>query len=102
MGWWWALTIQRQWYMVPPMLEPGDTPVEKTTVYLVSSDYRRLKALARSEGRSAADLVREAVALYVARKGTGARPASVGVGRSGRGDLSERAEDLLAEMPRNP
>ncbi len=88
--------------MVPPMDELGERPVEKTTVYLVSSDYRRLKALARSEGRSAADLVREAVALYVARKGTGARPASVGAGRSGRGDLSERAEDLLAEMPRNP
>lgn len=88
--------------MVPPMKEPVDLPVEKTTVYLVSSDYRRIKALARSEGRSAADLVREAVALYVARRGTGARPASVGIGRSGRGDLSERAEDLLAEMPRHP
>lgn len=81
---------------------PGDLPVEKTTVYLVASDYRRLKAMARSEGRSAADLVREAVALYVARKGTGARPASVGLGRSGRGDLSERTEELLSEMPRHP
>ncbi|GEM_PF-2505703 len=88
--------------MVPPMSDSSDLPVEKTTVYLVSSDYRRLKALARSEGRSAADLVREAVALYVARKGTGARPASVGIGRSGRGDLSERTEDLLSEMPRHP
>jgi len=98
-GW---LTIRSTPAMVPPMNEPVDLPVEKTTVYLVSSDYRRLKALARSEGRSAADLVREAVALYVARKGTGALPASVGIGRSGRGDLSEKAEDLLAEMPRHP
>jgi len=84
------------------MDEFTDLPVEKTTVYLVSADYRRLKALARSEGRSAADLVREAVAQYVTRRGTGSRPASVGIGRSGRGDLSERAEDLLAEMPRHP
>jgi predicted transcriptional regulator len=37
----------------------------KTTVYLDADDYRCLKALARAQGGSAAELVREAVAEYV-------------------------------------
>ncbi|HEX9564938.1 MAG TPA: ribbon-helix-helix protein, CopG family [Gemmatimonadaceae bacterium] len=69
----------------------------KTTVYLTAADYRRLKAIARADGRTTADLVREAVAVYVARRST-MRPSSIGVGRSGRGDLAERAEELLAGL----
>jgi len=72
----------------------------KTTVYVFASDYRRLQAIARSEGRPAAELVREAVAEYVSRRRQAARPASIGAGHSGRGDLSERAEWLLGGMGR--
>lgn len=75
--------------------------VEKTTVYLNSTDYERIKAIARVEGRSAADLVREAVAQYARRHGSRLRPRSLGSGRSGRGDLAERAEDLLDGMGRD-
>jgi hypothetical protein len=71
----------------------------KTTVYLGGADYRRLKALARERQRTTADLVREAVAEYAARAGR-PKPRSLGVGRSGKGDLSERAEDLLAGLGR--
>jgi hypothetical protein len=67
----------------------------KTTVYLDAAVYRRLKALARSQGRTAAELVREAVADYTARVSAPVRPSSLGAGRSGRSDLSERAEELL-------
>jgi hypothetical protein len=73
------------------------TDVSKTTVYLNAADYRRLKALARAQGRTAAELVREAVAQYTRQHSTG-KPRSVGAGRSGRGDLSERAEELLAGL----
>ena len=74
--------------------------MEKTTVYLNSGDYRRLKALAKDAGRPVAELVREAVAEYAARHGAAVRPSSIGIGRSGRGDgdLSECAEDLLGGM----
>ena len=48
--------------------------------------------------RPVAELVREAVAEYAAAHGSPVRPASVGIGRSGMGDLSERAEDLLEGM----
>ncbi len=66
----------------------------KTTVYLDAADYRRLKQIAQSEGRTAAELVREAVAEYVGRRG-GVRPRTVGLGR-GRKDLAEQAESLLS------
>ena len=71
-------------------------PVTKTTVYLDEVEYRRLKALASGSGRSAAELVREAVAEYT-RRHTGAATSlrSLGVARSGRGDVAERSEDLL-------
>lgn len=47
-------------------------PSIKTTLYLDASDYR-LKALAKAEGRSTAELVREAVSRY-ARRREGSRP----------------------------
>ena len=72
--------------------------MEKTTVYLNKGDYRRLKVLAKEAGRPVAELVREAIAEYAARHGAAVRPSSIGVGSSGRGDLSERTEDLLGGM----
>lgn len=71
----------------------------KTTVYLDSEDYARLKHLARRDGRKTAELVREAVAEYARKRGQEA-PRSIGAGHSGSGDLSERAEDLLRGMGR--
>jgi hypothetical protein len=72
----------------------------KTTVYLTDSDYRRLKEIARSKKRPTAELVREAVAEYAARHGRRRRPKSLGIGRSGRGDLGRRAEELLEGIGR--
>ena len=69
---------------------------QKTTVYLDTSDYQRLKTLARERGRTTAELVREAVAQYAARELPRRRlPRSLGVGRSRRGDVASRAEELL-------
>ena len=69
--------------------------LEKTTVYLVESDYQRLKELARKHNRPAAELVREAVTEYVRCHSPQAKPKSLGAGKSGRSDLSEKAEELL-------
>lgn len=77
-------------------------PTVKTTVYLDATDYRRLKTLAEAEGRSAAELIRAAVAEYT-RTRTGRRlPSSLGAGRSGDGELAERAEELLQGMGEEP
>jgi hypothetical protein len=74
--------------------------VQKTTVYLDAGDYRRLKAMARARGCAPAELVREAVARYAATEAPPRRARSVGAGASRRGDLSERAEELLAGLTR--
>jgi hypothetical protein len=67
----------------------------KTTVYLDAGEYRLLQAQARGQNRPAAELLREAVVEYSARRRPGRRPRSLGAGRSGRSDLSERAGTLL-------
>jgi hypothetical protein len=75
-------------------------PTQKTTVYLNWDDYQRLKTLARGREAKAATLVREAVAEYVVRHAPARRPKSLGRFASGRPDLGERAEELLAGMGR--
>ncbi len=72
--------------------------MEKTTLYLDGADYRKLKRIAASRKQAPAALVREAVAEYVARHGSAPLPKSIGAGASGRADLAERAEELLAGM----
>ncbi|MGH9399891.1 MAG: CopG family transcriptional regulator, partial [Thermoanaerobaculia bacterium] len=42
---------------------------QKTTVYLDSDAYRRLKAIARAQGRPPAALVRDAIAEFADRHG---------------------------------
>jgi len=66
----------------------------KTTVYLDQDVAIRLRQLAESEGRTRAEIVREAVCRYT---GAAKRPMPPGIGRysSGRSDISERAEEIL-------
>jgi len=72
--------------------------MDKTTLYLDSEDYRRLKRVAFRRQVAPAALVREAIAEYVVRHDTVRTARSVGAARSGRPDLGERAEDLLAGL----
>jgi Arc/MetJ-type ribon-helix-helix transcriptional regulator len=67
----------------------------KTTVYLNAADYRKLKSLATDQRRSAAELVREAVAEYTARATQRRWPRSIGMGDSGVCNLAERYEDMM-------
>ena len=75
---------------------------QKTTVYLEPEDYLRLKRIAQQRGETPAALIREAVAEYGRRHEGRRLPRSLGAGRSGRGDLSERAEELLAGLGEEP
>ena len=74
--------------------------MKKTTVYLDADHYRALKRMAARAGRAPAELVREAVAEYAVRHAPRRRAKSIGAFVSGRNDLSERAELLLAGMGR--
>lgn len=65
-------------------------------MYVDANDYRRLKRLGRLRRVPPAQLVREAVAQYLAAHEARHLPKSLGAVKSGRHNLSERAEDLLA------
>jgi hypothetical protein len=67
----------------------------KTTVYLDAADYRRLRAAAQAEGRSTAEMIREAVAEYAARRTGSRRPRTIGMASSAVRDLAQRDEDYL-------
>jgi predicted transcriptional regulator len=75
-------------------------PAAKTTVYLDQGDYERLKVIAGRRRQSPTSLLRDAVREYVGRHDVQRVPRSVGAGRSGKENLSERAEQLLKGMRR--
>ena len=74
------------------------TDKAKTTVYLDGDVYRRLQALARKRRRPAAELVREAVAEYTAKRAPARLPRSLGAGDSGQSDLGSRVDEFLKGM----
>lgn len=47
-----------------PYASADGTAVKKTSLYLRETEIERLKELSRRTGRSQADLVREAIAVY--------------------------------------
>ena len=73
---------------------------QKTTVYLTTDDYRRLKLMAKQQKRPTAELVREAVTQYARAHQPATRPTSIGAGRSGRSDISERVDEFLDGLGR--
>jgi hypothetical protein len=69
---------------------------ERTTVTLPTSMARRLRVVAEARQRSASHIVREALEAYLESQVPVGLPGFVAIGDSGRGDLSERIEDLIA------
>jgi metal-responsive CopG/Arc/MetJ family transcriptional regulator len=68
--------------------------MRETTVYLSEEIAIALEQLAHQMERSQADLIREAIENYLSQSDR-PLPHSVGMGASGRSDLSERDEELL-------
>jgi predicted transcriptional regulator len=68
----------------------------KTTVYLESDTALALRRMAEAQGRSQAELIRDALKAYAKR---GKRPLPAGLGKydSGETGVSQRAEDILRE-----
>ena len=72
--------------------------MKKTTVYMDEEAYRQLKRIARAVRRAPAQMVREAVAEYAVRHAPRRKARSVGAFKSGRRDLGQQAEALLAGL----
>jgi hypothetical protein len=74
---------------------------ENSEVYLCAVEDRVLdgfRAIARRRGITLAEVTREALSAYVSKHAGGRKSLSIiGIGRSGRGDVAERAEELLRE-----
>jgi len=66
----------------------------KTTVYLDADTVLALRRMSESQGRSQAELIRDALEAYTAK---GKRPLPTGMGKfdSGCSDTSERADEIL-------
>jgi predicted transcriptional regulator len=67
----------------------------KTTVYLENDMALTIRQLAAAQGRSQAEVIRDALETYTRPHST--KPASRGFGKysSGETDVSERAEEIL-------
>jgi hypothetical protein len=70
----------------------------KTTLYLDAVETSKLKEASMQEGVAQGAIVSKALKLYF--RAHSARALSVGSGRSGRHDLSEKAEARLTGMGR--
>jgi plasmid stability protein len=71
---------------------------ERTTVTLPTELARRLRTQARAHDRPVSAIVREALEAYLAGQPAPDLPSFAGVGDSGISDLSERVEELLADV----
>jgi hypothetical protein len=71
----------------------------KTTVYLDETIALRVRQLAKTKGRSQAEVIRDALETYT-RDVERPRPKGIGAYSSGRSDISERAEEILREAAR--
>lgn len=73
--------------------------MKRTTVKLPDEIDARLRHEAERRGITISELTREAIEQHLGGRGRHLRAA--GVGRSGRDDISERIEEILAaEVPR--
>lgn len=77
-----------------------DVGSERTTVSLPTELTRRLRTQARAKDRPVSAIVREALEAYLGGQPAPDLPSFAGAGESGRTDLSERVEELLAEASR--
>lgn len=74
--------------------------MKRTTIFADESLLNALQELARKEGTNLSAIIRVALEEFVGRRrGSQPLPSFLGIGRSGRKDVSERAEELLWTGP---
>jgi len=72
--------------------------MKRTTVFADEDMLRKLREIAKRENTSLSEVTRKALVEYVSRRRPRrTRLSLVGVGRSGRKDIAERAEELLGK-----
>jgi metal-responsive CopG/Arc/MetJ family transcriptional regulator len=70
--------------------------MKRTTIFADDALIKEFKDLSKEENRSVAEMVREAMEQYVRQRHQKKKKLSfIGVGASGRRDVSEKHEELL-------
>ena len=75
----------------------------RTTIYLDEDVALAIRQLSGQQRRSQAEIIREALRRYVKqanKRDKAPKPSGIGAYRSGRHDVSERAEELLRQAAR--
>jgi len=77
--------------------------MKRTTIFADENMLDSLKEIARMEGISIAEVIKQALNRFIADRQKDKRlPSIVGIGQSGRKDIAERSEELLwKETPSN-
>lgn len=76
--------------------------MKRTTIFADEELLSGLKHIADEEGISVAEAIRQALYNFVAKRQKPRKKLSfVGIGRSGKKDISERCEELLWTRPVN-
>ncbi len=77
--------------------------MKRTTIFADENMLDSLKEIARMEGVSIAEVIRQALNRFIADRHRNKRlPSILGIGQSGRKDIAERSEELLwKEIPSN-
>ena len=70
--------------------------VKRTTVKLPDDLDARLRHEAQRRGTTVSELTREAIEAHLGGARSGRRLLAAAAGRSGRSDISERIEEILA------
>ncbi|MEW6002586.1 MAG: ribbon-helix-helix protein, CopG family [Nitrospirota bacterium] len=70
--------------------------MRRTTIFADDSLINEIKEISKEENRSVADILREAMEVYIKQKRHKKKKISfIGIGSSGRKDIAERHEELL-------
>lgn len=70
--------------------------MKRTTIFADDALIKEFKNLSKEENRSVADMAREAMEQYVRQRRQKKKKISfIGIGESGRRDVSEKHEELL-------
>ena len=72
--------------------------MKRTTVFADDDVIKKLREIAKRENCTVSEVTRKALNEFVSRRGRKrSRLSLIGVGRSGRKDVAERAEELLGK-----
>lgn len=70
--------------------------MKRTTIFTDEYLYKEIKDISNEEDRSIAEVIREAMEIYINQKRQKKKQLSfIGIGDSGRKDISENHEELL-------